>query len=130
MHTNLQDKGFSPQASPICQPQKCSKSVDHKTKENTKKQCVTAGEGMSEILSSMAQVAESVNTTALAKCATPQVFTIEAIKKHGGLTTEDLANAVKCVMGDLEVVNAYVTMKDSITRRILLRQKLKKFQAN
>ena len=97
--TNLQDKGFSQQAGPICQPQKCSKSVDHKTKENTKKQCVTAGEGMSKILSLMASVAESVNTVVLAKCTTLQVFTIEVIEKHGELTTEDLANVVKCMMG-------------------------------
>ena len=57
----------------------------------------------------MAWVAESVNGAALAMCATPQVFTIEAIKKHGGLTTEDLANAVNCMMGDLEFASDWKT---------------------
>lgn len=130
MRTNLQDEGFSPQASPVCQPQKHSKSEDHKTKENTKKQHVTAGKGMSKISSLMAWVAESVNAAVLVKHTTLQVFAIEAIEKHGGLTTEDLTDVVECVMGDPEFANAYVTVKDSITCGILLRQKLEKFQAN
>jgi glycerol-3-phosphate O-acyltransferase len=94
--------------------------MDCKTKENTKKQHVTAGMCMSEISSLMAQVMESINAVALVKCTTLQVFAIEAIKKHGGLTTEDLTNVVECVMGDLEFANMYVTVKDTITRRIPL----------
>ena len=64
------------------------------------------------------------------KCATLRVFAIEAIEKHGGLTTEDLANMVECVMGDLEFANVYVTVKDSMTCGILLRWKVEKFWAN
>ena len=74
-------------------------------------------------------MAESINAAVLAKHATPQVFAIEAIEKHGGLTTEDLADAVECVMGDPEFANAYVTLKDSTTRGILLKRKLEKFRA-
>ena len=131
MHTNWQDEGFSPKPpiSLVRPPQKHSKSVDRKAKESTKKQRVTAGEGMSEISSSMARVAESVNAALLAKHATPQVFAIEAIEKHGGLTTEDLADAVECVMGDPEFTNVYVTVKDSTTHGILLKRKLEKFRA-
>ena len=86
-------------------------------------------EGMSEISSSMACVAESVDAVALAKCATPQVFAIKAIEKHGGLTTEDLADVVECMMGDPEFAHVYVTVKDSIMHGILLKQKLEKFWA-
>jgi hypothetical protein len=69
----------------------------------------------------MAQVAESMNAAALAKRATPQVFTIKAIEKHTSLSTEELANVVECVMGDPEFANMYVDVKDSKMREIILR---------
>ncbi|KAH8994179.1 hypothetical protein EDB86DRAFT_3169629 [Lactarius hatsudake] len=114
-------------ASPEPPKRKRSKNVDPKTKD--KKQRVTAGEGMSNVSSSMRNVADSVHAAATAKLNTPQVFAIKAIEKDEGLTRSELASAVECVMRDAEFANAYLAVDDAGVRALILRRKLEKFDS-
>ncbi|KAH8978076.1 Myb/SANT-like DNA-binding domain-containing protein [Lactarius hatsudake] len=114
-------------ASPEPPKRKRSRNVDPKTKD--KKQRVTAGEGMSNVSSSMRNVADSVHAAATAKLNTPQVFAIKAIEKDEGLTRSKLASAVECVMRDAEFANAYLAVDDAGVRALILRHKLEKFDS-
>ncbi|KAH8992743.1 Myb/SANT-like DNA-binding domain-containing protein [Lactarius hatsudake] len=115
-------------ASPEPPKRKRSKNVDPKTKD--KKQRVTASEGMSNVSSSMRNVADSVHAAATAKLNTPQVFAIKAIEKDEGLTRSELASAVECVMRDAEFANAYLAVDDAGVRALILRRKLEKFDSH
>ncbi|KAH9022524.1 hypothetical protein EDB83DRAFT_2320280 [Lactarius deliciosus] len=112
-------------ASPEPPKHKRTKNMDPKTKD--KKQHVTAGEGMSNVLSSMCNVADSVHAAATAKLNMPQVFAIKAIKKDEGLTCSELTSAVECVMGDTEFANTYLAVDDAGVHMFILCHKLEKF---
>ncbi|KAH9042420.1 hypothetical protein EDB84DRAFT_1559391 [Lactarius hengduanensis] len=126
-NTSEDDDLIKMPASPEPPKRKCSKSVDPKTKD--KKQRIIAGEGMSNVSSSMHNVADSVHTAVMAKLNTPQVFVIKAIEKDKGLTCFELASVVECVMGDTEFANAYLAVGDAGVCALILRCKLKKLDS-
>ena len=102
-----------------------------KTNEPRRRQRVTAGESISALSTSVHEmagtVANAISKQSKTSTDTPQAQAISRIAAAEEFTREEVVQAVKCVMRDPDLANAYLALNDPELGAEILRDEIEKF---